>query len=114
MLETARTLARGNPWAFQAWYAGLTSEERLGLKAALAFDAARKAIEAMADVFEQIRQAVIEAIQAIVEWVRTFFPILFEFGIYRLMLYRKLIRWRVPYWLASWLARYWPRRWLLP
>lgn len=112
MLETARTLARGNSWAFQVWYAGLSSEERLGLKASLAFDAARKAIEAMADVFEQIGQAVIEAVQAIVEWVKTF-PILFERW-YRLMLYDRLRHWCLPHWLALRLARGWPRRWLLP
>jgi len=117
MLETARTLARGNPWAFQMWYTGLTPEERLGLKATLAFNAVRKAIESMADVFEQIGQAIIEAIQAIVKWGKTFYPILFEFDTcldpcLRLLLYDRLIRCHLPYWLALPLARRCPRRWL--
>lgn len=113
MLEIARTLARGNPWAFQAWYEDLTPEERLGLKSSLVFDEVRKAIEVIADVLDQIYQAIVKAIQAIIEWTKTFFPILFEQR-YRLLLYDRLSRWHLPHWLAYRLARYWLRRWLLP
>lgn len=109
MLETARTLARGNPWAFQIWYEGLTPEERLGLDISKIIDAFQQAFKTLLDTWEQIREAVIVAAQALMELIQMIYPIWRQ-----LILYCKLRRWYLPHWLSLRLARYWPRRWLLP
>jgi hypothetical protein len=114
LATTAKTLARGNPWAFSMWLDGLTEPEQLALQTQLRFDKLIEASEALIELFRELWEAIKAAAAAVVEFIQTAAREIFNLSsVRRFFLYLDLKqRWYVPGWLALWIARHCPQRWL--
>jgi len=74
----------------------------------------QRAMEALRPALETLREAMLEWWREFETAFRRLTAALLEWfeEIRREELYRRLRRWRVPHWLARFLARRWPKRWL--
>ena len=66
-----------------------------------------QAMEALRPVFEALHDAILKIWHILVRIVRKIIECL-----KRWLFYVQLIRWHCPHWLAKFLSRHWPRRWL--
>jgi hypothetical protein len=114
LLSTAKTLARGNPWAFRLWLEGLTEQEMLALRTQLGIDVFVQAAEVIVGLHRELWEAIKRVVQIVLEFIQTAAKEIFNLpSVRRLFLYLDLRqRWHVPDWLALWIARRCPMRWL--